>query len=111
MGEHGYMGVGGTDAIHGIQCTTKSIMAKRLELCPVEATARIVGGRWKGVVLEQLFHGTKRFSELKRGIAGITQRTPPSNCANCRARESLSVLCTLTGRHEWCTPFLLWESR
>src|SRR5258708_38019563 len=61
--------------IHGIQCGTKSIMAKRPELCPVEATARIVGGRWKSVVLEQLFHGTKRFSELKRGIAGITQRT------------------------------------
>ena len=50
-------------------------MAKRLELCPVETTARIVGGRWKGAVLEQLFQGAKRFSELKRGIAGITQRT------------------------------------
>jgi DNA-binding HxlR family transcriptional regulator len=51
-------------------------MAARLpELCPVETTARIVGGRWKGAVLEQLFQGTKRFSELKRGITGITQRT------------------------------------
>ena len=50
-------------------------MANRPELCPVEATARIVGGRWKGAVLEQLFQGSKRFSELKRGITGITQRT------------------------------------
>jgi DNA-binding HxlR family transcriptional regulator len=50
-------------------------MAKRPELCPVETTARIVGGRWKAAVLEQLFQGTRRFSELKRGIAGITQRT------------------------------------
>ena len=50
-------------------------MTKRPELCPVEATARIVGGRWKAAVLEQLFQGTKRFSELKRSIAGITQRT------------------------------------
>ena len=49
-------------------------MARRPELCPVETTARIVGGRWKGAVLEQLFQGAKRFSELKRGIAGITQR-------------------------------------
>src|SRR5216684_2508292 len=61
--------------IHGIQCGTRSIMAKRPELCPVEATARIVGGRWKAAVLEQLFQGTKRFSELKRSITGITQRT------------------------------------
>src|ERR1700688_2647617 len=50
-------------------------MAKRPELCPVEATARIVGGRWKAAVLDQLFQGTKRFSELKRAITGISQRT------------------------------------
>ena len=50
-------------------------MSKRPELCAVEATARIVGGRWKGAILEQLFQGAKRFSELKRSISGITQRT------------------------------------
>jgi DNA-binding HxlR family transcriptional regulator len=50
-------------------------MGKHPELCPVEATARIVGGRWKAAVLEQLFQGSKRFSELKRAIDGITQRT------------------------------------
>lgn len=50
-------------------------MTKRPELCPVETTARILGGRWKAAVLEQLFQDAKRFSELKRAIAGITQRT------------------------------------
>jgi DNA-binding HxlR family transcriptional regulator len=50
-------------------------MSKRAVLCPVETTVRIVGGRWKAAVLEQLFQGTKRFSELKRGVTGITQRT------------------------------------
>jgi len=50
-------------------------MAKRPELCPVETTARIVGGRWKAAVLDQLFQGTKRFSELKRDITGSTQPT------------------------------------
>ncbi|MCU1314780.1 MAG: helix-turn-helix transcriptional regulator [Candidatus Acidoferrum typicum] len=50
-------------------------MAKRPELCPVETTARIVGGRWKAAVLDQLFQGTKRFSELKRAITGLTPRT------------------------------------
>ena len=69
------METGDTDAIHGIQCATKSSMTKRPELCPVETTARIVGGRWKAAVLDQLFQGAKRFSELKRGITGITQRT------------------------------------
>jgi DNA-binding HxlR family transcriptional regulator len=50
-------------------------MAKHPELCPVEATARIVGGRWKAAVIEQLLGGAKRFSELKRAISAITQRT------------------------------------
>jgi DNA-binding HxlR family transcriptional regulator len=50
-------------------------MSKIPEFCPVEATARIVGGRWKAAVLQQLLQGTKRFSELKHAINGITQRT------------------------------------
>ena len=50
-------------------------MRKRSELCPVETTARIVGGRWKAAVLEQLFDGTKRFSQIKRNIPGMTQRS------------------------------------
>ena len=64
-----------TYTVLGIQSDTRSIMAKRSELCPVETTVRIVGGRWKAAVLEQLFQGTKRFSELKHGIVGITQRS------------------------------------
>jgi DNA-binding HxlR family transcriptional regulator len=50
-------------------------MVKRPEICPVEATFRIVGGRWKAAILDQLFHGAKRFSELKRSVTGIAQRT------------------------------------
>ena len=50
-------------------------MPKPEELCPAETTARIVSGRWKAAVLEQLFQEPKRFSELKRAIQGITHRT------------------------------------
>src|ERR1043166_5212371 len=50
-------------------------MSRRVDLCPVETTARIVPGRWKAAVLEQLFEEPKRLSELKRDIPGITQRT------------------------------------
>lgn len=48
---------------------------KRQDLCPVETTTRIVGGRWKAAILEQIFSGPKRFSEVKRAIPGLTQRT------------------------------------
>jgi DNA-binding HxlR family transcriptional regulator len=52
-----------------------SHMHKRPEICPVETTARIVGGRWKAAVIDQLLESSKRFSELKRAIPGMTQRT------------------------------------
>src|SRR5260221_3602325 len=69
------MGIRDTHAIRGIQYGTRPNMIKRPELCPVETTARIVGGRWKAAGLEQLFQGTNRVSALKRAIIGITQRT------------------------------------
>ena len=42
--------------------------------CPVEATLRIIGGKWKGVIVYHLLGGTKRFNELKKLIPNITQR-------------------------------------
>jgi DNA-binding HxlR family transcriptional regulator len=42
--------------------------------CPVDVTLEVIGGRWKTVVLYHLSQGTKRFSELRRSISGITQK-------------------------------------
>jgi DNA-binding HxlR family transcriptional regulator len=42
--------------------------------CPAEATLQVIGGRWKTLILWHLFQGTKRFSELKRAMNGITQK-------------------------------------
>jgi len=44
------------------------------ELCPMPDIAKLIGGKWKLIVLQILiFRGTKRFSELKRMIDGVTQ--------------------------------------
>ncbi len=42
--------------------------------CPVEATADIIGGKWKAVILYYLFKGPKRFNELRRLLPEVTQR-------------------------------------
>ena len=42
--------------------------------CAVEVTLSVMGGTWKPIILFQLLHGKKRFSELGRNIGGITQR-------------------------------------
>jgi DNA-binding HxlR family transcriptional regulator len=44
------------------------------EFCPTEATVAAIGGRWKVVILWHLFGGTLRFSELRRKVAGISQK-------------------------------------
>ncbi len=50
-------------------------MRQKPVACSVETTTRILGGRWKPALLEHLFQGEKRFSELKRCVPGITQKT------------------------------------
>lgn len=50
-------------------------MEKKPELCRVEDALEILVGKWKPIILLFLMHqGTKRFSELKRVMPGITQK-------------------------------------
>jgi DNA-binding HxlR family transcriptional regulator len=43
--------------------------------CPVEGALDIIGGKWKAMLLFHVMDGTKRFSELRRLLPGLTQRT------------------------------------
>jgi DNA-binding HxlR family transcriptional regulator len=42
--------------------------------CPAESTAKLIGGRWKIVILWYLFQGVKRFSELQRALGSVSQK-------------------------------------
>ena len=42
--------------------------------CSVDATVDVIGGKWKSVIVYHLLDGKKRFNELKRLNAGISQR-------------------------------------
>ncbi|PUA28569.1 MAG: ArsR family transcriptional regulator [Cellvibrio sp. 79] len=42
--------------------------------CPIEVTLDVIGGKWKGMILYCLSHGTTRFNELRRRIPKATQR-------------------------------------
>lgn len=42
--------------------------------CPMPNIAKLIGGKWKLIILQILiFHGTKRFNELRRMVKGVTQ--------------------------------------
>jgi len=42
--------------------------------CAVETTLAVIGGRWKVLIIRELFPGVKRFGELHRALQGITQK-------------------------------------
>ncbi len=42
--------------------------------CPVERTLEVIGGRWKVLILRELFQGVRRFGQLHRALHGITQK-------------------------------------
>ncbi|QLE57636.1 helix-turn-helix domain-containing protein [Nostoc sp. TCL26-01] len=42
--------------------------------CEVETTLKIIGGRWKVLIIRELMSGIKRFGELQRALPGITQK-------------------------------------
>ncbi|MCJ2057226.1 helix-turn-helix transcriptional regulator [Methylobacterium sp. J-048] len=42
--------------------------------CAVEATLRLIDGKWKGVILNHLLEGTLRFAAIRRRLASVTQR-------------------------------------
>lgn len=50
-------------------------MAKKDVCCPVEVTLKVIGGRWKVMIIHSLLQGTKRFNQLQRELKGITHRT------------------------------------
>lgn len=47
---------------------------KDLPACPVEVTLRLIGDKWKVLILRELMPGTKRFGELHRSIGSVSQK-------------------------------------
>ena len=44
-----------------------------------EVTIKMLGDRWKVLIIQNLLDGTKRFGELKRELGNITQKVLTSN--------------------------------
>ncbi len=42
--------------------------------CPVNSAAEVIEGKWTTRIVRELLSGTKRFSELQRGLPGISPK-------------------------------------
>jgi DNA-binding HxlR family transcriptional regulator len=49
-------------------------MKKNVTGCSVEEAMRLLGGRWRLLLVSYLLDGPKRFNELRRDVPGISQR-------------------------------------
>lgn len=43
--------------------------------CPVERALSVLDGKWTVLVIRDLMGGTKRFSELRRSLTGVSPKT------------------------------------
>lgn len=58
--------------------------------CPINATIKVLGGKWKVLILFNLNQGTKRFNELKREMPGVTQRMLTNQLRELEADQIIS---------------------
>jgi DNA-binding HxlR family transcriptional regulator len=49
-------------------------MKNNVSGCSVEEAMRLLGGRWRLLLVSYLVDGPKRFNELRRDVPGISQR-------------------------------------
>ena len=42
--------------------------SKDLPKCPIETTLKMLGCKWKVLIIRELLTGTKRFCELKKSV-------------------------------------------
>lgn len=50
------------------------IDASQLPLCPVETTLKLIGDKWKVLILRDLMEGTKRFGQLRKSVGSVSTK-------------------------------------
>lgn len=58
--------------------------------CPVETTLLLISDKWKVLILRDLLHGTKRFSELKKSLGQVSQKVLTSQLRQMEANGLIS---------------------
>ncbi|WP_223411496.1 winged helix-turn-helix transcriptional regulator [Occultella gossypii] len=43
-------------------------------ICGIDAAMDVITGKWKSLILWELDHGTRRFSALRRGLPGVSEK-------------------------------------
>lgn len=52
---------------------------EELPECPVATTVQLIGNKWKLLIIRNLLSGPQRFSEIMKGMPGISQKVLTDN--------------------------------
>ena len=52
---------------------------QELPECPVASTVQLIGNKWKLLIIRNLLKGAQRFTELKKGVPGMSQKVLTDN--------------------------------
>lgn len=52
---------------------------EELPICPVATAIRVIGSKWKLMILSELLKGTRRYNELRYAIPQISQKVLTEN--------------------------------
>lgn len=55
---------------------------QELPECPVASTVQLIGNKWKLLIIRNLLKGAQRFTELKKGVPGISQKVLTDNLSS-----------------------------
>jgi DNA-binding HxlR family transcriptional regulator len=61
------------------------VMIERISECPVTTAIGIIAGKWKPTILSELGESSRRFSDLKRDIPGISDKVLTGNLRDLEA--------------------------
>jgi DNA-binding HxlR family transcriptional regulator len=55
------------------------VTKEELPVCPVATMVNLIGNKWKLLILRDLLASTKRFGELRKSVASISQKVLTDN--------------------------------
>lgn len=62
---------------------------EELPECPVATTVQLIGNKWKLLIIRNLLRSPQRFSQLMKGVPGISQKVLTDNL---RSMESDGII-------------------
>lgn len=78
------------------------------QYCPVAKAAEVLGERWTLLIVRDLITGAHRFTDLQRGLPGISRSLLADRLRRLEFDGLVERRTGSSGREEYCSPRSAW---